>query len=160
MLQCGTDSIECVRQPNSTFSGHINLGNIMKTIDTDDYFTYPGSLTHPGCKEAVIWMVFPNIVSINSAEVNMKTVWYYYLQQLNFQQTNSLSLLEIHFWRNTGGYYFFQLKRFRKLKTCTCTEECNTFRPVQPLGSRVVRYNKNNKLEAIEQHTKNFSTSI
>ncbi len=34
-----------------------------------------------------------------------------------------------------------QLKDFRKLRTCKCESECGTFRPVQPIGSRVVQFN-------------------
>jgi carbonic anhydrase len=110
-LEDGTETLECVAQPNSAYGGVVNLGRFMKTVDPGHYFTYPGSLTTPPCTEAVIWTVFPRIITINND----------------------------------------QLKSFRQLKTCTCSEECDTFRPTQALETRVVRYSKSSSSSS-EEH--------
>ena len=96
-MQYGTKSIECVRQPTSEFEGKIDLGDFIKTVDADHYFTYPGSLTTPGCEEAVIWTVFPRIITIDndqvtfmfhtcSTELNKVGVtmyWYFYAKYIS-----------------------------------------------------------------------------
>ena len=38
--------------------------------------------------------------------------------------------------------YHPQVKLFRELKTCTCTEECNNYRPLQNVNTRVVKINR------------------
>jgi carbonic anhydrase len=69
-FQYGTKSIECVRQPLSEYEGKIDLGDFIQTVDADNYFTYPGSLTTPSCAEVVIWTVFPRLITINNDQVN------------------------------------------------------------------------------------------
>ena len=68
-LQNGTKSIDCVSQPLSEFEGEIDLGDFINTVSDDQYYTYPGSLTTPGCQEAVIWTVFPSVITIDNDQV-------------------------------------------------------------------------------------------
>ena len=68
-FQNGTKSIVCVSQPLSEFDGEIDLGDFISTVSDDQYYTYPGSLTTPGCQEAVIWTVFPSVITIDNDQV-------------------------------------------------------------------------------------------
>jgi carbonic anhydrase len=67
----GTETLKCVKQAGASIEGHINLGKFFKTVDRGHYYTYPGSLTTPGCNEAVIWTVFPRIITINNDQVRL-----------------------------------------------------------------------------------------
>ncbi|XP_058980244.1 putative carbonic anhydrase 3 [Musca domestica] len=59
---------------NSTLpGGHMTLGHILGDLNTKTFFTYTGSLTTPGCAEAVTWHVFPEPLPI--AFENIEKFW-------------------------------------------------------------------------------------
>lgn len=42
----------------------MTLGHLLGDLNTKTFFTYTGSLTTPGCAEAVTWHVFPEPLPI------------------------------------------------------------------------------------------------
>jgi len=68
-LKYGTNTLGCVRQPLSQYSGHVDLGDFIQTIHSKGYFTYPGSLTTPTCNEAVTWIVYRRPITIPTKQL-------------------------------------------------------------------------------------------
>ncbi|XP_061395727.1 carbonic anhydrase 2-like, partial [Musca vetustissima] len=59
---------------SSTFlDGSISLGQLLGDLNTKNFFTYKGSLTTPGCSEAVLWHVFPDPMPI--AQEHVEKFW-------------------------------------------------------------------------------------
>ncbi|XP_073821373.1 carbonic anhydrase 9-like [Musca autumnalis] len=59
---------------SSTFlDGTISLGQMLGDLYTKNFFTYKGSLTTPGCSEAVLWHVFPDPLPI--AQKHIEKFW-------------------------------------------------------------------------------------
>ncbi|XP_061393141.1 carbonic anhydrase 2-like [Musca vetustissima] len=59
---------------SSTFlDGSISLGQLLGDLNTKNFFTYKGSLTTPGCSEAVLWHVFPDPMPI--AQEHIEKFW-------------------------------------------------------------------------------------
>ncbi|XP_072832972.2 carbonic anhydrase 4 [Pogona vitticeps] len=46
-------------------NGKFSLGGLLNVADVSTYYRYRGSLTTPGCNEAVIWTVFPEPIEMN-----------------------------------------------------------------------------------------------
>jgi carbonic anhydrase len=41
-----------------------NMAQYLRKANLNEYYTYPGSLTTPGCFEAVTWMVFKDVYNM------------------------------------------------------------------------------------------------
>ena len=61
--------VEKLQNKFSELQGRINIGNYLRGINLNKYFTYPGSLTIPPCVESVIWTIFQTILPINTDQV-------------------------------------------------------------------------------------------
>ncbi|XP_075144684.1 carbonic anhydrase 2-like isoform X2 [Haematobia irritans] len=53
----------------TTIQGQISLGQLMGDLRTNNFYTYKGSLTTPGCSEAVTWHVFPEPLAISRSHL-------------------------------------------------------------------------------------------
>ena len=49
----------------------LNMAQYLKSVDLSYYYTYPGSLTTPGCNEAVTWVVFQDFFTITEEHVSV-----------------------------------------------------------------------------------------
>ncbi|XP_075163461.1 carbonic anhydrase 2-like [Haematobia irritans] len=58
---------------SATIEGRITLRHLLGDLNTKKFFTYSGSLTTPGCSEAVTWHVFPEPLPISHE--NMQKFW-------------------------------------------------------------------------------------
>jgi carbonic anhydrase len=45
----------------------IKLNNLLKGIDTNEFWSYPGSFTTPPCTEGINWTVLADIQPISAA---------------------------------------------------------------------------------------------
>ena len=87
-----------------------------------DYWTYQGSLTTPPCYESVTWIVFREPIRISRQEIG---------------KLRSLKSIA-HFEVDTTNKYHDQMSL---LRNCGKNPQCigNNFRPVFPLGDRIVQ---------------------
>ena len=58
---------ECVSTGNKTSISSFSFKSLLPA--SQDFFRYGGSLTTPGCAEAVFWTIFQNPVTCSSAQV-------------------------------------------------------------------------------------------
>ncbi|XP_065367818.1 carbonic anhydrase 2-like [Calliphora vicina] len=65
------NALDAIRVYNtSTNVNNLNLSELFGNIDTEEFFTYKGSLTTPPCSRAVTWIVFPEPIQISSNQIN------------------------------------------------------------------------------------------
>ena len=57
-----------------------NMAKYLQTMNLAEYWTYPGSLTTPGCNEAVTWMVFNDAFRMSDSYVRAE------LEYLQFKE--------------------------------------------------------------------------
>uniref|UniRef100_A0A1I8PBT6 Carbonic anhydrase n=1 Tax=Stomoxys calcitrans TaxID=35570 RepID=A0A1I8PBT6_STOCA len=56
-------------QSSTPISGQISLSQLLGDLNTKHFYTYQGSLTTPGCFEAVTWHVFPEPLAISRSNM-------------------------------------------------------------------------------------------
>lgn len=49
--------------------GAISLDMLIPNEDLEKYFRYEGSLTTPGCAEAVVWTIFEKTIPLSNEQV-------------------------------------------------------------------------------------------
>ena len=68
-----TSALESLsKSPTSHKVGHILSNFLLEPIDKLEYFSYKGSLTTPGCNQAVIWTIMARVLPIKGKYVSNK----------------------------------------------------------------------------------------
>ena len=72
-ITTGITTINCANGEKTT-EGHVlniqlNLGQFLNSSSANGYYTYPGSLTTPGCNECVTWVIFKETIGISKRQI-------------------------------------------------------------------------------------------
>ena len=70
---------------SSTQIRHISLRSLLP--NTDQFMTYEGSTTHPGCWESTVWIILNKPIYITKQEVRKKERLRLNLENINTQFT-------------------------------------------------------------------------
>ena len=65
---------ELIADPHAEVEKTLSLQNFLDQVEGSNYYSYQGSLTTPGCNEAVSWIIMDQPVLIDESQVCMTYV--------------------------------------------------------------------------------------
>ena len=67
---------ELIADPHAEVEKTLSLQNFLDQVEGSNYYSYQGSLTTPGCNEAVSWIIMDQPVLIAESQVQCYSYFY------------------------------------------------------------------------------------